>query len=140
MAENDYHLIPWFSPAIRVKEELHPTLIRTPKNEWVLDFGQNFAGVFRFVNRAPRGARIHIQTGEVLQEGCFYRDNLRSALSEYSYVSDGREKTVEPFFTFYGYRYMRVEGLETVNPDDFTGIVLSSDLKETLQVEAGQPG
>lgn len=140
LAKTNYNVVPWFSPAIRVKEELHPTLIRTPKNEWVLDFGQNFAGVFRFVNRSPRGAKIHIQTGEVLQQGCFYRDNLRSALSEYYYVSDGMEKTVEPFFTFYGFRYLRVEGMESVDPADFTGVVLSSDLKETLQVETGHAG
>ena len=122
------------SPAIRVKEERKPTLLHTPAGEQVLDFGQNMAGVIRFVNRLPRGARLRIQTGEVLQNGCFYRDNLRTAKSEFVYVSDGVEKAVEPLFTFFGFRYARVEGVREVNPEDFTALCLSSDLKETLRV------
>ncbi len=122
------------SPAIRVKEERKPTLLHTPAGEQVLDFGQNMAGVIRFVNRLPRGARLRIQTGEVLQNGCFYRDNLRTAKSEFVYVSDGVEKAVEPLFTFFGFRYAKVEGVREVNPEDFTALCLSSDLKETLRV------
>ena len=132
--DKKYNLIPQFSPAIRVKAERKPTLIHTPAGEQVLDFGQNMAGIIRFINRLPRGKTLRIQTGEVLQQGNFYRDNLRTAKSEFIYTSDGTEKEVEPLFTFFGFRYARVEGLETVNPEDFTALCLSSDLKETLQV------
>ena len=114
--ETHFQLEPQFSPPIRVRAELKPQLIITPKGEKVLDFGQNLAGVIRFVNRLPKGATLHIQTGEVLQNDCFYRDNLRSALSEYFYTSDGVEKEIEQLFTFYGFRYAKVEGLETVDP------------------------
>ena len=133
--ETKYQLEPQFSPCVRVKDTRKPVLIHTPAGEQVLDFGQNFAGVIRFVNRLPRGAKMRIQTGEVLQQGNFYRDNLRSALSEFNYVSDGQVKEIEPLFTFYGFRYARVEGVEKVNPEDYTGVVLSSDLRETLRVE-----
>ena len=123
------------SPAIRVVDTLHPTLIVTPKGEKVLDFGQNSAGIIRFVNRLPKGKTLRVQTGEVLQNGCFYRDNLRSAKSEFVYTSDGTVKEVEPTFTFFGFRYALVEGLETVNPADFTALTLSSDLRPTLHCE-----
>ncbi len=123
-----------FSPPIRVKEERKATLLHTPAGEQVLDFGQNMAGVIRFVNRLPRGATLRIQTGETLQNGCFYRDNLRTAKSEFVYVSDGVEKEVEPLFTFFGFRYAKIEGIQDVNPEDFTALCLSSDLKETLWV------
>ena len=132
--ETKYRLVPSFSPAIRVKAVRKPTLIHTPAGEQVLDFGQNMAGTIRFVNRLPRGKTLRIQTGEVLQGGNFYRDNLRTAKSEFVYTSDGTEKEVEPLFTFFGFRYAKVEGLEKVNPEDFTALCLSSDLKETLQV------
>ena len=84
-----------------------------------MDFGQNFAGVVRFRNRIPKGKTIRLQFGEVLQEGCFFRDNLRTAKAEYIYTSDGVEKEIEPWFTYYGFRYVKVEGSGTVCPKDF---------------------
>lgn len=59
----------------------------------------------------PAGTKIHVQTGEILQRGNFYNDNLRSAKSEYIYISDGTEMDLVPHFTFYGYRYVKIEGI-----------------------------
>ena len=137
LAETAYRTEPQFSPCIRIKAERKPVLIRTPAGEQVLDFGQNMAGVIRFVNRLPKGGTLRIQTGEVLQQGNFYRDNLRSAKSEFVYTSDGIQKEVEPLFTFFGFRYAKIEGQDPVNPDDFTALCLSSGLRETLQVHTG---
>ena len=127
-------LMPQDSPCIRVKAALKPVVITTPAGEQVLDFGQNMAGIIRFVNRLPRGAVLRLQTGEVLQQGNFYRDNLRTARSEFVYTSDGTEKEIEPLFTFFGFRYVKVESPIPVVPDDFTALCLSSDLRETLRV------
>jgi len=127
------------TPAIRCKEVRKAELILSPSGEQILDFGQNMAGVVRFRNSLPQGRRVCLQYGEVLQEGCFYRDNLRSAVAEYVYISDGTEKLVEPWFTYYGFRYVKVEGVEYVNPADYEALVLSSDLAETLTVETDSP-
>ena len=135
--KTDYRVEPQFSPCIRVKAERKPELIVTPAGEQVLDFGQNMAGVIRFVSRLPKGRTLRIQTGEVLQGGNFYRDNLRTAKSEFVYTSDGVCKEVEPLFTFYGFRYAKVEGLDAVDPADFTALCLSSDLRQTLTVQTG---
>ena len=134
IAETEYSVEPQFSPCIRAKAERKPELVQTPAGEQVLDFGQNMAGIIRFVNRLPKGATLRIQTGEVLQGGNFYRDNLRSAKSEFVYTSDGVEKEVEPLFTFFGFRYAKVESPTPVDPRDFTAVCLSSDLPETLEV------
>ena len=138
-ADTPCHVEPQFSPCIRQVAALKPALLHTPAGEQVLDFGQNAAGILRFVNRLPYGAKLTIQTGEVLQQGNFYRENLRTAKSEFTYISDGREKEVEETFTFHGFRYARVQGLEQVNPDDFTMVALSSDLRQTLQAETDNP-
>ena len=98
VAETHYQIEPQFSPCIRAKTERKAELIITPAKEQVLDFGQNMAGIIRFVNRLPKGKTIRIQTGEVLQGGNFYRDNLRTAKSEFVYTSDGETKEVEPFW------------------------------------------
>ncbi len=137
--EANYPLMPDFAPTVKAKLTLNPTLITSPKGEQILDFGQNMVGVVRIKNRLPKGAKLKLSFGEVLQGGCFYRDNLRSAKAEYSYVSGGVETDVEPLFTFYGFRYALVERLGQVDPADFTGVVLYSDLRQTLSCETDSP-
>ena len=56
-------------------------LIRTPKGETVIDFGQEVTGYVEVRIKAERGARILLHHAEVLdQDGNFYTENLRHAL------------------------------------------------------------
>ncbi len=114
-------------------------LLHTPAGEWVYDLGQNLSGSFRLKVHEPKGTRIHVQVGEVLQQGNFYRDNLRSALAEYIYISDGEPHVLEPKFTFYGYRYAKVSGLTAPKREDFTALVYYSDVKTVGTIETGLP-
>ena len=123
------------APPVRVFRELPAKLIVTPKGEQVLDFGQNMAGIVRFHSRMRRGQTLRLQFGETLQGGCFYRENLRTAKAAYTYTSDGVEKDVEPWFTYFGFRYVLVDGLETVCPDDFSAMALCAALPEVLSCE-----
>ncbi len=126
------------SPAVEVQEELPvQALIHTPAGETVLDMGQNFAGSFRLFVDAPAEAEIRLQFGEILQNGNFYRDNLRTAKAEYRYMSSGTPKTISPHFTFYGYRYVKIEGLESLRPEDFTGLALYSQMPRTGRIVTG---
>ena len=127
------------SVPVTVAEELPvKEKILTPAGETVMDMGQNIAGIFRLKLHHPaRGKRIHLQFGEVLQDGCFYRDNLRSAKAEYWYTSDGSDTTLQPAFTFYGYRYVKIEGIENPDPADFTALVLTSSMNRTGELHTG---
>ncbi|MGN1021851.1 MAG: family 78 glycoside hydrolase catalytic domain [Aristaeellaceae bacterium] len=125
---------------VRVQEELQPiALLHTPAGEWVWDVGQNMTGSFRLRVHEPRGTRIHVQVGEVLQQGCFYRDNLRTARAEYVYVSDGEAHVLEPQFTFYGFRYVKVEGIAAPERDALTALALYSDVTPAGRLETGAP-
>ncbi|HUM83091.1 MAG TPA: family 78 glycoside hydrolase catalytic domain [Lachnospiraceae bacterium] len=112
-------------------------IIITPDGEKVLDIGQEFTGIFRLHVKVPAGTKVHLQTGEILQGGNFYRDNLRSARSEYIYISDGQERELEPKFTFYGYRYVKVDGIPNLKKEDFTGLALYSGIGEVGRAETG---
>ncbi len=129
------------SPPVIIKEELKPVkLLKTPKGELVLDMGQNMVGWLRFRMKEPQGARVVLSHGEVLQDDCFYRDNLRSAKAQYTCISDGAERVVEPHFTFYGFRYVKLEGFTgPINPDDFTGCVVYSDLETIGDIKTSDP-
>lgn len=135
--EKKFSVIERISLPVVVKQQIKPVLIISPKGEQILDFGQNFSGFVSFRCDLKRGQTVRLQAGEVLQKGCFYRDNLRTAKAEFLYTSDGVKKEVYPRFTFFGFRYMRVEGIDKVNTEDFTGNVLYSDVDETAVCNYG---
>ena len=122
-----------------IREELPAAeLITSPKGEKIFDIGQNLAGSFRLhVHGVKAGEKVHIQVGEVLQQGCFYNENLRTAKAEYIYVSDGSDMVLQPEFTFYGYRYVKVEGIPEIEKDDFTALVMYSDMDEIGSLVTG---
>ncbi|WP_026669983.1 family 78 glycoside hydrolase catalytic domain [Butyrivibrio sp. AE3006] len=122
-----------------VREEINAKeVIATPAGESVVDFGQNFAGFVEFKADFPKGTRIVLNFGEILQKGNFYNDNYREAKSEYVYVSGGEKETVRAHFTFFGFRYMKVSGWPgEISTKDFTGKVLCSDVERTGFIETG---
>lgn len=126
---------------VRIKEEIKPVeIIKTPLGETVLDMGQNITGWVKFKINAPKGTKIRLQYGELLQEGNFYRDNLRLAKAEYIYICDGKERIVRPHFTFYGFRYIKLtEWYGDINLEDFTACVIYSDMDTTGFIETSNP-
>lgn len=120
----------------------YPRLIRTPKGEQVLDFGQEISGWVEFDCRAEEGVKLFLQYGEILQDGCFYRDNLRSARAEFTYISGGLGH-VRPHFTFYGFRYVKVSGVELTEEalEDwhFEACAVYSDLEQLGHITTSNP-
>lgn len=128
-----------FSLPVVGKERFAAKLLKTPKGELILDFSQNLTGWVEFKNIYPKGTRITLTASEVLQNGCFYNDNFRTAKAQFTFISDGIRRNVRPHFTFFGFQYMKVEGLETVEPENFTAVHLRSDFDETGWLTTGNP-
>ena len=127
-------LVPQEGEIIAEHETLKPiALIHTPKGETVIDFGQNMTGYISFTLTVPKGEKIVIDHAEILDyEGNFYNDNYRSAKAEITYIGDGQKHTWKPEFTFYGFRYIRLKEFHgDVNLDDFSAIVVHSDMERT---------
>jgi len=122
---------------MKVMQEVTPErIIMTPAGEVVLDMGQNMVGFLRFNVDLHCGEKLSLYYGEILQEGCFYRDNLRTAKQAYHYISGGTAAEVRPHFTFYGFRYVKLVGFPSgVRACDFTGCVLFSDMERTGYME-----
>lgn len=111
--------------------------ILTPKGELVFDFGQNMAGLVE-VELPPLSLltgekkEIRITHGEALdKDGNFYNENYRTARSEdlYRYGEGDVGKKVMPHFTYHGFRYICVEGVDSsVDPKYFTACAMHSDM------------
>ncbi len=115
--------------------------VHTPKGETVLDFGQEITGWVEFDSALPAGAGVRLTGGEIMQNGCFYRENYRTAKTEFTYISDGQERHVRPHFTFYGFRYMLVEYLDTAAAP-ITNVIawhLRSDFDQIGFIDTGIP-
>lgn len=120
------------STPLRRHEAIKPVkLLHTPAGEQVLDFGQVITGWVEADVLLPAGAEMALDYGELLQHDNFYNENLRSAKAHFGFTSAGKPAHVRPHFTFYGFRFVRVTGIEAVNPDDFTAYVIHSDLERT---------
>ena len=67
------------------------------------------------------------------KEGNFYNANLRSAKQTTEYILSGNGKEIyHPHFCVQGFRYVKIEEFpKTPQLSDFTGKVVSSDIKQT---------
>ena len=117
---------------IKVKE-----VIRTKKDEIVLDFGQNHTGFVMFHNHNFKGEMV-LDHGEILQDDCFYNENYRSAKARAIFHLNGIDEIIYAHFTYYGYRFVRVSGFDDINPDDFTSCVIYSDIDRSGYFETGR--
>ncbi len=130
-------LIDSLSVPVRIHEKFQPDIVKQTDQEILLDVRQNMAGIFSMRVHVPKGRKVVLQFGEVLQQGEFYRDNLRTAKAEYQYVSDGRAHTIRPHFTYYGFRYVKITGLDHFEISDFTALALYSDVPMRGSIETG---
>lgn len=126
-------------------ERFKAKLITTPNGERVLDFGQNFAGYVEFELDAKAGDFIRLTHGEVLDKfGNFQNDNFQNGQSplcrqivEYT-CKDGKNKFHQTK-CYYGFRYAKVETDIAITGDEFTGVAVYSDMKQTGFFECGVP-
>ena len=141
------HLIASLGVPVRRKETFRPTIVKTPKGETVLDFGQNLAGVVHMTVRGPRGTTVHLRHGETLdQDGNFTVSNMFARppkednipeFQEVRYTLKGEgEEEYEPRFTVHGFRYVKLEGYPgEPDPEDFYSVAIYSDMPPTGSFE-----
>ncbi len=137
------NLIASCSPPIRKHETFHPLKIfKTPKGETIVDFGQNLVGWVQLKVKGKAGDLVILRHAEALDnKGNFYTDNLRGAKQEVRYTLKGEsEEVFEPHFTFFGFRYLLVEGYHgELSAESLTAIALYSDLQQTGTFSCSNP-
>ncbi|MDB5026259.1 MAG: Bacterial alpha-L-rhamnosidase [Mucilaginibacter sp.] len=137
-------LVATYNEMIKKHETFKPARIfKTPKNEQVIDFGQNLVGWVVLKVKGKAGDKITVSHAEVLdKDGDFYTANLRAAKAQDTYIlkGDGQE-IFEPHFTFHGFQFIRIEGYpgDIIKPEDVTAVALYSDMKPTGTFTTSNP-
>ena len=125
-------------PPIKKMKELSPqNFLKIEDGKYVYDLGQNYAGWVRIKVKEARGTKIKLRMSEeVYPDGTL---NVRSTgvyatgfeqIDTYTCKGEG-EEIWEPRFTYHGFRYVEVSGLE--NPPDLEtikGIVVYSSVQQ----------
>jgi len=111
-----------------------------PNGDHLFDFGQNLTGWVEVRVSGQSGQKLVLRHAESLDEnGNFYTENLSFAKATDTYILNGEAQILRPHFTFHGFRYLCVEGLEEGQRAEFTACHLSSDLAETGSFTCSDP-
>jgi alpha-L-rhamnosidase len=104
---------------------------------YLYDMGQNMAGVPRITLKGEQpGNEIKLRFAEVKypdlpesgnNEGMIMLENIRGAMAQDIYIAKGGNEIILPRFTFHGYRYIEITGIDKPLPlKAVKGDVLSS--------------
>ncbi|KAH6712482.1 bacterial alpha-L-rhamnosidase-domain-containing protein [Leptodontidium sp. MPI-SDFR-AT-0119] len=130
-------------PPIRIVEEIPvKQVVTSPSGKTILDFGQNLVGYLRFSvqgGSSQKGKTITLRHAEVLEHGEIATEPLRFAKAADTVILSDQPMVWSPKFTFHGFRYAQVDGLESILPlvspttisQLFTAIVIHSDMTRT---------
>lgn len=126
-------------PQVREMLTLDPVSIDLADGKYIVDMGQNMVGYASIRLDCPKGTVITVRHGEMLNDanegergsdgprGSLYTANLRTALQKDVYICKGKDDVYEPRFTFHGFRYLEISGLDKAPAiEDIKGHVLYS--------------
>jgi alpha-L-rhamnosidase len=128
----------YFQP-IRMEETLDAKNVTSPTSGvYIFDFGQNLSGVARIRAQGPEGTDVKLRFAEVLNpDGSLYTENLRTAKATDHFILGGKGiEEFEPSFTFHGFRYVEVSGLNAKPQlQDVKAVVFHTDAPFTATLK-----
>ncbi len=117
---------------------------------FVYDMGQNMVGIPQIkIKNGKKGQVINLRFAEVTypdmaeykgNEGMIMLENIRAALAQDIYILKGGNEIIQPRFTFHGYRYLEITGIDKAIPlTDVKGVVISSVKTLASKYETSNP-
>ncbi len=117
---------------------------------FVYDMGQNMVGIPQIlIKNGKKGQVVNIRYAEIKypnlpdykgNEGMVMMENIRAALAQDQYILKGGTETIQPRFTYHGYRYIEITGIEqAVAVSEVKGLVISSVTDLASSYETNNP-
>lgn len=116
-------------PPVRRTQTIEPVSVSGD----VFDFGQNLVGWLRLTLRdVPAGTEVTMRHAEILSpDGSLFTAPLRTAAATDRYITGGGAvERYEPRFTFHGFRYAEITGVDPASVE-VCAVVVHSDLERT---------
>jgi alpha-L-rhamnosidase len=117
---------------------------------FVYDMGQNMVGIPQIsIKNGTAGQKITLRFAEVkypdLAEygkniGMIMLENIRAAMAQDIYILKGGNEVIQPRFTFHGYRFIEITGIEkALSLESVKGLVISSVKELASKYETSNP-
>ena len=113
-------------------------IFTTPKGEQIVDFGQILAGRARIRIDLPRDAEVCFEYFEVLDKDGNYINTMYPDQKD-TVISAGEPVLHEALFTFHGFRYIRVTGINNPHKEDFTAVLLTTEKENLSSFSCSEP-
>jgi alpha-L-rhamnosidase len=128
---------------VGVVREMTPVKVTEPApGIFVYDLGQNITGVARIAVKGAKGTTITLKFAERLNaNGTLDVTNLKESKATDTYITSGNGIEIfQPKFTFHGFRWISIEGLEKAPAlADVTGVVVGSRFPEIGSLQTSNP-
>ena len=107
-------------PPIKVMQEFKSIGFTQPKpGVFVYDLGQNFSGWPQLSVEGPAGTQVKLTPGELLDDHGLVSQRSSGGPVWFSYILKGNGvETWHPRFSYYGFRYLQVEGAMPTDATD----------------------
>ncbi len=145
-------IVPVRMPPIRVAKTFKPVKITQPKpGVFLIDLGQNIAGVPEISVKGRAGTGIKMECGERLSpDGTLDQSKIDVFIKQYgkdqpfqedNYTLSGHGvETWSPRFTYHGFQYIQVSGFPgTPTATNFRGLAFHTDVRSVGSFECSNP-
>jgi alpha-L-rhamnosidase len=105
---------------MKIMDTFSPLSIRAGhRNSWIYDFGQNASGIVQIKARGKKGDTIRMRPVELLNEDGSPKQKQTGSPYYWEYILKGEEdETWQPRFTYYGFRYVELEGATPIGKEN----------------------
>ncbi|MFY7912867.1 MAG: family 78 glycoside hydrolase catalytic domain [Emticicia sp.] len=148
---DDFKLVGQMGENVKIVKTLTAQKVEEVRPKvFVYDMGQNMVGFPQIlVKNGKKGQVINLRYAEITypnlpdykgNEGMIMLENIRAALAQDQYILKGGDEIIQSRFTFHGYRYLEITGIEKAIPvADVKGLVISSIADLSSKFETSNP-
>lgn len=107
---------------------------------YVLDMGQNLSGYPAFTVKGKRGDKIRLTVAERINDDGSINQTQSGGPYYYEYTLKGEsEETWQPRFSYYGFRYIQVDGAKLSESEDNRDIPVIKAIKSCFVYNSAEP-
>lgn len=103
------------------------------------DFGQNSSGIVRIKVKGRKGQKLRIWPGELLSGDQRVNQKASGEPYYFEYILNGADEYWQPKFTYYGFRYVTIEGACPAGKQKKNGIYPEVSRIEKLHIRNSAP-
>lgn len=104
-------LTPQTAPPVKVMEYFSPVSVKNSGTSYIFDMGQNLSGFPKIKVKGKAGDKIRLAVGENVHQDGTVNQAQSGSPYYYNYTLNGEgEEIWHPRFTYYGYKYIQIDG------------------------------